>query len=741
MRQRAWYYSKIYADTKDEDIVYVMNVSYHKSKDGGRTFKSANAPHGDHHDLWIAPEDNQRMIIADDGGGQVTYDGGANWSTYHNQPTAQFYRVTTDNHFPYRIYVAQQDNSTLRIAHRTSGGSIGERDWEPTAGGESAHIAIDPNNPEIVYGGSYDGFLTRVNHETEEVRAINVWPDNPMGAGAEAMKYRFQWNFPIMFSQHDDKKLYTASNHIHVSYDEGQSWEVISPDLTRNDASKLGSSGGPITQDNTSVEYYCTVFAIAETPLKAGVMWAGSDDGLIHVTTDNGKNWKNVTPDRSIMPEWMMINSIDADPFNEGGAYVAGTLYKTGDYRPYLYKTEDYGKTWKRIDHGIARDHFTRVVRADPKRKGLLYAGTETGMYISFNDGNTWQPFQLNLPIVPITDLVIKDDNLIAATQGRSVWMIDDLTVLHQMDRSIANKASHLYKPMPTYRMRGFHNKKVKGAGINHPSGVMTHFYLKEKPDTTEITLSFHEKNGDLIRKYSTKAKEKKDQLNGLKEGGNMFIWNMRHPDAKSFKGMIFWAGSLRGPSLVPGTYVVKLSVNGESQEQTFEIVKDPRSKMTQKDMIAQYDFTKSIGAKVTEAHEAIIKIREIRDQMKPYKERFKDQEDMKDMLDLIDHIDTTMNKVEKELYQTKNRSRQDPLNFPIRLTNKLAHLNSLTQFGDFPPTKQALGVQKELTKMIDKQLDIYQKVIDNDIPKFNQMMKDKAVDAIKIKKKMSDLE
>ncbi|NET34642.1 MAG: glycosyl hydrolase, partial [Cyanothece sp. SIO1E1] len=351
LRQRAWYYSKIHADTQDEDIVYVMNVSYHKSTDGGRTFKASNAPHGDHHDLWIAPEDNQRMVIADDGGAQVSFDGGENWSTYYNQPTAQFYRVVTDDHFPYRIYGAQQDNSTVRIAHRTDGGSIGERDWEPTAGGESAHLAIDPTNNDIVFGGSYGGFLTRVNHATKQRQAINVWPDNPMGYGAVGMRYRFQWNFPIFFSPHDPRKLYTASNQLHMSKNGGQSWELISPDLTLNDTSLMQSSGGPITKDNTGVEYYCTIFAACESPYEKDLLWVGSDDGLVHVSKDGGENWSNVTPKG--MPEYMMINSVDPDPFTKGGAYIAGTRYKLGDYTPYLYRTKDYGKTWKLITKGI----------------------------------------------------------------------------------------------------------------------------------------------------------------------------------------------------------------------------------------------------------------------------------------------------------------------------------------------------------------------------------------------------
>jgi photosystem II stability/assembly factor-like uncharacterized protein len=388
LRQRAWYYTRVYADTQDENLVYVLNVRYHKSTDSGKSFKTYNAPHGDHHDLWISPEDPKRMIIGDDGGAQVSYDRGESWSTYMNQPTSQFYRVTTDNSFPYRIYAAQQDNSTIRINHRSSNGSITESDWEPTAGGESAHIAVDPLNNEVIYGGSYDGFLTRVNHESGSVRAINVWPDNPMGHGAEGMKYRFQWNFPIIFSKHNPKKLYTFSNQVHVTENEGQSWDIISPDLTRNDPNKLKSSGGPITQDNTSVEYYCTIFAAQESPLKEGLIWVGSDDGLVHLTKNAGKTWDNITPKK--MPEWMMINSIEPSAFDEGTCYIAGTKYKTGDFKPYIYKTTDFGKTWKKITNGINEEHFTRVVREDPENKNILYSGTETGMYISLDAGQNW---------------------------------------------------------------------------------------------------------------------------------------------------------------------------------------------------------------------------------------------------------------------------------------------------------------------------------------------------------------
>ncbi|MGB3183989.1 MAG: glycosyl hydrolase [Cyclobacteriaceae bacterium] len=733
LRQRAWYYSRIYADTQDEDIVYVMNVSYHRSDDGGRTFKSFNAPHGDHHDLWIAPEDNQRMIIGDDGGAQVSFDGGGNWSTYYNQPTAQFYRVTTDNHFPYRIYGAQQDNSTIRISHRTDGGNIGERDWEPSAGGESAHLAIDPENNDIIYGGSYGGLLTRVDHSTGQMRVINVWPDNPMGHGAEGMKYRFQWNFPIFFSPHQNDKLYAASNHLHVTTDEGQSWKIISPDLTRNDSTKLGPSGGPITKDNTGVEYYATIFAAVESPYEEGLIWTGSDDGLLHVTRDGGENWEDVTP--SDMPKWLMINSIDPDPFVKGGAYVAGTLYKEGDYRPYLYKTKNYGKSWTKITNGIENDHFTRVVRADPSREGLLYAGTEDGMYVSFDDGASWKPFQLNLPIVPITDLAVKDNNLIAATQGRSFWMIDDLTPLHQLNNEMAGRDMYLYKPMDTWRMGGAGNGWGGGPsrteGKNHPGGVMIHYYLEEEPDSADpVMLKFLDKNGELIRTYSTDTKERQEMLE-VEKGANRFVWNMRHASAKGFDNMVLWWSSLGGPTVLPGDYTVRLVHRNDSIDQDFTIVSDPRSEASESDMQAQFDFLMELRDKVTETHEAITELREVRTQISGLLKRLEGQENMQAVVDSGKAINKRLGEVEMALYQTKNRSNQDPLNYPIRLNNKLAHLNSLASIGDYRPTDQTMEFYKEVSSQIDKELADLREVLREDIPQFNKMVRENEVDAI----------
>ncbi len=716
LRQRAWYYSKIYADTQNEDIVYVMNVRYHKSTDGGKTFKSANAPHGDHHDLWIAPEDNQRMIIADDGGAQVSYDGGSTWSTYYNQPTAQFYRVTTDNAFPYRIYAAQQDNSTIRIRHRSDGRYIGEDDWEPTAGGESAHIAVDPNNNDIVYGGSYGGFLTRVNHQNNAVRGINVWPDNPMGYGAEGMRYRFQWNFPIIFSKHNPKKLYTFSNHVHVSENEGQSWEIISPDLTRNNHEKLKSSGGPITQDNTGVEYYCTIFAANESPLQEGLMWVGSDDGLIHLTRDGGKNWSNITPKN--MPEWMMINSVDPSPFDPATCYVAGTRYKSGDFRPYLYKTTDYGQTWQQITTGISEEHFTRVVRADPNRKGLLYAGTETGMYISFDDGQSWKPFQKNLPIVPITDLTIKDNSLIVATQGRSLWMMDDLTVLHQLSATDSNQKMKLFTPKPSYRINAGGGQDILNEGTNLPGGVTLHYYLENyDADKDSLAIEISTADGTPIQTFSNH--DKKNKLKAQAKG-NTFRWNLRYEGAERLDGMILWGASLAGARAVPGTYQASLILNDQRATTTFEVLPDPRAEVTVAQMQEQFDFVNGINATIDRAHKAIKNIRKVNKKLDEFVQNNNEKDAAKELVNQAKTLRKALSEIEKALYQTQNRSNQDPLNFPIRLTNKLGHVNNLVMMSDFPPTDQDRKVCEELSALIHAQLEKYDALMDKEVKAFN---------------------
>lgn len=732
LRQRAWYYTRLYADTQDANTVYVLNVNYHKSTDGGATFTTDNAPHGDHHDLWIAPEDNQRMIMGDDGGAQVSVNGGQTWSSYYNQPTAQYYRVTTDNSFPYRIYVAQQDNSTQRVKHRSDGYAITESDWEETAGGESAHIAVDPLNNDIVYGGSYGGFLTRVNHKTGTTRGVNVWPDNPMGYGAEGMKYRFQWNFPIVFSKHNPKKLYTFSQHVHATTNEGQSWEILSPDLTRNEPSKLLSSGGPITQDNTGVEYYATIFAAGESPLKEGLLWVGSDDGLVHITTDGGANWANVTPKQ--MPTWAMVNSVEPSAFDPSVCYIAATSYKSGDFTPYLYKTADYGKTWTTITSGIAAEHFTRVLREDPARKGLLYAGTETGMYISFNDGASWKPFQQNLPIVPITDLAIKDHNLIVATQGRSLWIIDDLTVLHGLQASDSKKVAHLFDPKDAYRTKGgASTKKNLMAGTNHPAGVVTHFYLPTGAALDSVVLSFSDASGKQLASFSNKAKEKEDKMT-VKDGGNTFVWDSRGAGAKKLPGMILWSANLEGPKAVPGDYKVSMSVNGAAvATHDFKIMADPRAESSIADMQAQYQFIEAVNTKVQEVHDAIENIRAVNAKLDAFVSMYKTEATLEDLVTKAKALKEGLSTVEKALYQTQNRSGQDPLNFPIRLNNKLGHLNSLVGLDDFAPTAQDQAVRAELTAAIDVQLAAYAALVGADLETFNKAFNEKGLPFLKV--------
>lgn len=651
---------------------------------------------------------------------QVTYNGGVNFSTYLNQPTAQFYRVTTDNHFPYRIYGAQQDNSTVRIASRGSRGGIGERDWESTAGGESGHIAVHPEDAEIVYGGSYGGYLARRNHRTGENRDVNIWPDNPIGRPISEVKYRFQWNFPIFFSPHDANTLYSAANVLFKSTDEGQSWEPISPDLTRDDKSKQGPSGGPITKDNTGVEVYCTIFSAAESPLEPGVLWCGSDDGLIHVSRDAGGNWENVTPPQ--LPEWTQINSIEVHPTKAGGLYVAGTRYKLDDYKPYLLKTTDYGKTWETINDGIDPAHFTRVIRADPQRDGLLYCGTERGMYISFDDGGNWERFQLNLPVVPITDLAWKDNDLIVATQGRSFWVLDDLTLLHQWQDNIVKQDSHLFATRPVYRgLTGGSGRASATAGANPAGGVPLRLWLRDVPEGMSASVEIKDADGQVIKRYASKPDKNKDEDPlTLEAGMNTVTWNTRYAAAETFEGMVLWGGGTQGPAAMPGTYQATLTVGDESKTVDFEIKKDPRLEVTDEEYRAQFDFLLGIRDKLTETHKAIKRIRDVRSQVQTLKSRLQDKDEFKDLLQQGDEIVNKITQIEETLYQTQSRSGQDPLNFPIRLNNRLSGLVGVVASGDGPPTRQAVAVHDMVVAEIDKNLADLQKIFDEDVQAFN---------------------
>jgi photosystem II stability/assembly factor-like uncharacterized protein len=758
LRQRAWYYTRIYGDPQNADTVYVLNTGFYKSNDGGRTYSNISVPHGDNHDLWIAPNDPARMINSNDGGANVSYNGGKSWSE-QDQATAQFYRVALDQDFPYNIYGAQQDNSTVRIPSRTTDSVIDETHWYEVGGGESGWIAPSPKDSNVVFAGSYGGLLTRRDHRTGQERNVSPWPDNPMGSGPADLKYRFQWNFPIVFSPHDPNTLYAAANVLFRTTNEGHSWEPISQDLTRNDKSKQISSGGPITKDNTSIEYYDVIFTVMESPVEKGVIWAGSDDGLVHVTRDGGKSWQNVTPKN--MPEWIQINSIEASPIDAGTAYAAATMYKWDDFKPYLYKTNDYGKTWKKITNGIPDTAFTRVIREDPNHRGLLYAGTETGLYVSFDDGENWQSLQLNLPIVPITDLAVhkRERDLVAATQGRSFWILDDLTVLHQM-ADAAKADAYLFKPEDTYRMPGggFSVPRNQTVGQNPPPGAVIYYYLKNKP-TTDLTLEIIDPSGKPIKKFVTKASPPQadapqptpptmeQQEEGFGPGGspsrapaeaglNRFTWDFRYAEATRFPGMILWSGETRGPRAVPGTYQVKLTADGKTLTQSFEIKKDPRVEATQADLAKQFELLVKIRDKFTETSEAILQIRDVRKQVDDITNRVKDQPSGKAIADSAKSLKAKLASVEEELYQTKNQSSQDPLNYPIRLNNKLAALAGVVAASDAAPTEQSYAVYEELVGRINAQLQRLAEIMRADLPAFNKLVRDQDIPAVIVKAK-----
>ena len=762
LRQRAWYYTRIYADPKNVDTVYVLNTGFYRSNDGGRTFTGIGVPHGDNHDLWIAPDDPNRMIESNDGGANVSFNGGRSW-TEQDQPTAQFYRVALDNDFPYNVYGAQQDNSTVRIASRTTEGGIGTSDWYDVGGGESGWIAPSPKDSQIVFAGSYGGLTTRADHRTGQQRDINPYPNNPMGAGADVLKYRFQWNFPLLFSPHDPNKLYCAANVLFVSTDEGSSWQVTSPDLTRNDKAKQGASGGPITKDNTSVEYYATIFALMESPVQAGTIWTGSDDGLVQLTRDGGKNWSNVTPPTSIMPEWIQINSLEASPHDPATAYLAATMYKWDDNKPYLYRTSDYGKTWKKITNGIPETTFTRVIREDPNKRGLLYAGTETGVYVSFDNGDHWQSMQLNLPVVPITDLAIqkREKELVVATQGRSFWILDDLPVLHEMMNAGGFSAAgetKLYKPKESYRMPGgggFPLGPTATLGRNPPNGVVVYYSLKAKP-TADVDLEFLDSAGKSIRKFTARVRREgaaaqapvgppAGEGGGFGGGGapppvpievglNRFVWDTRYPDAVRFPGMILWAGETRGPKLPPGSYQVKLTVEGKSYTQSFEIKPDPRLTTAPADYSKQSELGLKIRDKLSETHNAIIQIRDVRKQVEDLLKRVAGQPNFKVVNDAGTALNKKLTTIEETLYQTKNQSNQDPLNFPIRLNNKLAALGGVVGSAEAAPTAQSYAVYDEVVAQIDAELRKLAQLMQTDVPAFNQLVRDQNIPAVVVK-------
>jgi len=750
LRQRAWYYSRIYTDPVDPESVYVLNVRFHHSKDGGKSFSEIDTPHGDNHDLWIDPHDAARMIQSNDGGANISYDGGQTWSLQNNQPTAQFYRVSTDNAFPYRLLGGQQDNTAVRIRSRSAiANTIGVRDWEPTAGGESGHIAAKPDNPDIVVGGSYGGFLMLVDHSSGMRRSIDVWPDNPMGWGAADLKYRFQWNFPIVFSKHDPEVLFVAADRLFRSDDLGQTWRMISPDLTRNEKSRMGPSGGPVTKDNTSVEYYGTIFALAESHHEEDAIWVGTDDGRVQVTRNGGNTWTDVTP--AGLPEWSQINSIDIHPYEPGGAYLAATRYKSDDFRPYLYRTDNWGRSWSKITNGIPHDHFTRVLRADPDREGLLFAGTERGIYYSLDDGANWNSLQLDLPVAPVTDLAVQEQDLIAATQGRGFWILDDLSVLQQTSAALQQKRAHLYQPRPAYRLIYADDDNVPAnEGKNPPQGAVIYYSLaSDLTAETELTLDVLSAGSDEPIWTWSREPEQTEEIEDktepdpndppdtavltTDEGLNRHVWDLRFPGMDRFDKLIMWADLRQGPVAVPGNYRARLTVGDESEEVTFQILPDPRSSASPADYAAQFGFIMESRDLLSRTHREITRVRKLRAQLENLQERLHQEggDSAAPLLLEISALLATIGPIEETLYQTKNESRQDPLNYPIRLNNKLTALMRLVAIGDSQPTAQAIEVRDQLTYAISAQLDALQVVWDERVPQLNKQISDIGIDLI----------
>ena len=739
LTQRPWYFSQIFADPKNENVVYVLNVEFWRSVDGGVTWKKIVNQHGDNHDMWINPDNSNNWIMGDDGGPEITFDGGKNF-TKEDLPTAQFYHVNLDNDFPYNLYGGQQDNTSVKIKSRTSGPNITETDWKPVAGGESGYIIPDPTNSEITYGGGYDGIMTTFNEKNDQTRAISVYPEQHYGEGAEVNKYRFNWTFPIAFSPFNPKCLYVTSNIVHRSFDGGQTWEDISPDLTRHDPKTLKASGGPVTLDNTGTEVYASIFAFAESPVKQGLLWTGSDDGFVYVSHDNGKTWQNVTPKN--LPESALISYVEPSHFDSAVSYLSATRYKLGDNKPYVLKTSDFGKTWKMITNGMDENIYNRCVREDPNKKGLLYAGMETGILVSFDDGEHWQSLQLNLPNTPVHDIQVapREKDLVIATHGRSFWILDDITTLYQMDDEITKSNVWLFKPRDTYRFPGELQEEVHEAqeGENPPNGVMIRYYLKHTPEK-EVKLRFYTAAGDSIITYSTiydkkgkavpVAKEfienKKVVRPGLlrKDSGlNVFVWDMRYPDAKGDTSATFEA-SLLGPKVVPGRYKVKLFI-GDSmiQEQEFNVIRDPRNSGTVADLQEQFDLNKKINEKENAIAKANVQIKHVTKQINDFIASIKDSTAAKPFREKGRLIIDSLTNIKNELFNEKIQANEDNLRFPLKLEEKIASMNYLLQVSDTKPTASMYEVYKNLSAQIDMQLQKLKNTLDTKIPEFNSI-------------------
>jgi photosystem II stability/assembly factor-like uncharacterized protein len=756
---RSWYYSQVTADPQNENTVYVMNLGVLRSIDGGKTFSRVRVPHGDTHAMWIDPKDSKRMINSNDGGGTISFDAGATWSSIYNQPTAQFYHVTTDNQFPYRIYGAQQDNSAVSIASRSDDGLIGERDYYSVAGCENATVAVDPRNPLVTYGGCYMGAFSRYDHGRRQERDISVGLRNYDGWGAGEVPERFQWTFPVLVSPHDPQTLYVASQHVWRTQNEGASWEKISPDLTVHEPRTLLRTGGPIHGEMTGAEWYATIYAFAESPKVKGVLWAGSDDGLLHLSKNGGTTWENVTP-----PGYGKLTRtahIDPSPHDPAVVYVAANRYQQDDFAPYLWKSADYGKTWTKIVTGIPSDAYTRVLREDPVRRGLLYAGTEVGVWVSMDDGANWQPLQLNLPRVSVRDLTVHGNDLIAATHGRAFWVLDDVSPLRELTPDVMRKPVHLFQPATAMLWDGYAWQRDGAAGENPPPGVLVDYWLKDAPARgNAVTVQFLDTKGAVIRSFnadnavdttrsgSDSIAAKKtvtdslsyyaaDSIPRIKAGSNRFVWNLRYPDAKELKNTVIDEGSLTGPKVPPGTYTVRLIVAKDTLTRTFAVVADPRATATTADLVAQFDAAQRVRARLNELVERVERLEDLQSQLDARAAQAKDQPYEKQVTDAAKAARIKLETVRGELYETACHVDQCTLDQPVRLYNWFITLNSQIQTGAYAPTRQHGEIFTDLSGKLDVQLKALDQIESDDIRKFNELLQGLGIPSVFVKPKV----
>src|SRR5437868_5636591 len=743
-RQRAWYFSKIYADPKSADTVYVLNTGAFKSVDGAKTFNLLPARHGDHHGLWIDPQNPDRIGNANDGGASLSMDGGKTWTTQNNQPTAQFYHVAVDNAFPYHIYGAQQDNSNVGIASRGDSGVIGREDWFVAGGGECGFVVPDPRDWHIIYSNN-EGFINRYDKNKEQVQDVSPVPLDNAGHGAVDLVHRFQWVSPLMLSPHNPDVLYTAGESVFKSTDHGQSWTQISGDLTRNDKSKQQPSGGPLTNDITSVEYYDTVFALAESPVKQGTIWAGTDDGLVHVTTDDGQHWSNVTPK---MPEWSSVDLIEPSPHDGNTAYVAVDRHKLDDFKPYIFKTTDLGKTWTPVVRGIPDGAYVHAVREDPKKRGLIYAGTELGVFVSFDDGAHWQPSQLNLPVSPIHDLVVKDDDLVVATHGRSFWVLDDITPLRQLSAQSAQGDVMLYQPQNAVRLHYPEEfDKRQPVGDNPPSGAIINYYFKAAPKD-EVSLDILDASGKLVRHLSSKEKKEGEQppewpdrverpkTIPANEGMNRFAWDLRYDHPIQIPGAFYSGVGPRGPLAPPGDYQVKLTVAGKSQTAPLHLAIDPRTKGAEGAVQKQFALATQINDRISQLHQAVNEIRDLKSQIQTLHKRFGDDQRLKPALDAADQLDHKISEVEQRLIQVNMKGSEGNLAFPNMLNERFDTFSHTIDAGDAEPTKPQLDVFQMLSSRLEEQLKKWTQIKNEDVPKVADLIKQANLPALIITEK-----